>query len=126
MFVGQLDQPAHSLTLHKSTQSLYESAQAGCFICSLSWQRVQRTARRLAREPLKVDGQLRCVLTVGHESSLWRANELFLLFEGEAVPSLSFWLVPYRGNYCIDCTRLQAESDLTRNLQFFSYGRSVP
>ena len=93
VFVGQLDQ--------SSTQGLYESAQAGCFICSLYWNRVQQTARRLAREPLKVVGQLKYILAAGHESSPWQANELLLQFEGEAVPPLSIWLVPYRGNNCI-------------------------
>lgn len=122
LFVGQLDQSSRPLTLKKSTQSLYESAQAGCFICSLYWNRVQRTAHRLAKEPLKVDGQLEYILAAGHESSPWQANELLLQFKGEAVPPLSIWLVPYRGNICTSCTRLQAESDFTRNLQILGYG----
>lgn len=125
MFVGQLDESPRSLTLHKSTQSLYESAEAGCFICSLYYNRVQRTARRLARDPLKIDGQLDRILTAGHESSPWQANELLLQFEGEAVTPLSFWLVPYRGNTCTSCTRLQAESDFNRNLQVLGYGQGV-
>lgn len=125
VFVGQLDHAPHSLTLHKSTRSLYESAEAGCFICSLYWKRVQRTAHRLAREPLKVEGQLKVILAAGHESSPWQANELLLQFKGEAVPPLSFWVVPYRGKSCASCIRSQAESDFTRNLQLFGYGRGV-
>ena len=122
LFVGQLDLSSHPLTLHKSTQSLYESAQAGCFICSLYWQRLERTARRLVREPLKIDGQLNVILAVSHESGPWRAHELLLQFDGEAVPPLDLWLVPYHGHHAISRTRSQAESDLTRNLQVLRYG----
>lgn len=125
MFVGQLDESPRSLTLHKSTQSLYESAEAGCFICSLYYNRVQRTAHRLATDPLKIDGQLKVVLTAGHESSPWQAHELLLQFKGEPVPPLSFWLVPYRGNKCTSCTPFQAESDFVRNLPVFGYGPGV-
>ena len=106
IFVGPLDESPRSLTLHKSTQSLYESAEAGCFICSLYWKRVQRTADRLAKDPLEIDGQLRCVLTAGHESSPWQASELLLQFKGDAVLPLGFWLVPTSGN--IRCNILLA------------------
>jgi len=125
VFVGQLDESPRSLTLHKSTQSLYQSADAGCFICSLYWKRVQRAAQRLARDPLKIDGQLKFVLAACHESSPWQANELLLQFEGEAVAPLSIWLIPYRGTSCTSYTRSQAESDFTRNLQVLSHGRGV-
>ena len=125
MFVGQLDESPHSLTLQKSTQSLYESAEAGCFICSLYYNRVQRTANRLARDPVKIDGHVKFILAAGHDSSPWQAAELILQFEGEAVLPLSFWLVPYRGNSCTSCTRLPAESDFLRNLQIFGYRQRV-
>ena len=95
VFEGPLDETPRPLTLHKSIQSLYESAEAGCFIY---WKRVQRAADRLAKDPLTIDGQLKCVLAAGHESSPWQANELLLQFEGDAVLPLSIWLIPYRGN----------------------------
>ena len=125
MFVGQLDESPRSLTLQKSTQSLYESAEAGCFICSLYFHRVQRTAHRLAKDPLKIDGQLEFILAAGQESSPWQANELILQFKGEAVPPLAFWLVPHRGNISTSCTRLQAESDFIRNLQVSGHRQGV-
>ena len=125
VFVGQLDESPRPQTLHTSTQSLYESAEAGCFICSLYWKRVERTAHRLAKDPLKIDGRLKYVLAAGRESSPWQANELILLFEGEAVPSESIWLVPYRGNNFTSCTRLKTKSEFTRNLQVLCHGRVV-
>lgn len=126
MFVGQLDESPRSLTLQKSTQSLYESAEAGCFICSLYFHRVQRTAHRLAKDPLNIDGQVKFILAAGQESSPWQANELILEFKGEAVPPLAFWLVPHRGNIRTSCTRLQAETDFVfRNLQVSGYRQGV-
>ena len=116
VFVGQLDESPRSLTLHKSTQSLHESAKAGCFICTFYWERVQRTAHRFARDPLKISGELKCILAAGRESSPWQANELLLRFEGEAVLPLSIWLVPYRGHSCSSCTRLQMESAQRANI----------
>ena len=106
IFVGPLDESPRSLTLHKSTQILYESAEAGCFICSLYWKRVQRTADRLAKDPLEIDGQLSYVLAAGNESSPWQTSELLLQFEGDPVLPLIFWLVPCSGN--IRCTVLLA------------------
>ena len=92
MFVGQLDESPRSLTLQKTTWSLQELAEAGCFICSLYWKRAQRTGHRLARDPLRISGELKCVLVVGHEASPWHAHELLLQFEEEAVLPLSIWL----------------------------------
>ena len=125
VFIGHLDECPRSLTLQKSTQSLFESAEAGCFICSLYWKRIQRTAHRLARDPLKISGELKCILAAGRESSPWQANELLLQFEGEAVLPLSIWLVPSHGNICTSSTRLQAESNFTSNHQILSHGRGV-
>ena len=125
IFVGQLDKSPQSLTLHKTTQSLYESVESGCFICSLYWKRVQRAAQRLAKDPLKIDGQLKFTLAACHESNTWQANELLLQFEGEAVTPLSIWLLLYRGTSHSSCARSQAESDSSRNLQILGHGRDV-
>ena len=89
-FVGQLDQSFRSLTPHRSTQRLHESGEAGCFICTLNWKRIQRAAHRLARDPLKISGELKCVLAASRESNLFQANELLLKFEGKVISFYPF------------------------------------
>ena len=98
VFDVQLDNLSLRRTLHQSIQSLYASAEFGCFICSLYWTQVQRAAQRLEKDPLEINGKLILTLSPSPETSTWQASELNLIFEGDAVVPLSFWLVPYRGN----------------------------
>ena len=125
VLVEQLDERPHHEVLQESTRQLYESVQAGCFICSTYWKCVERAARRMAKDPLEVNGQLACAWSPVRESAHWSGYELQFEFEGSAVLPLSFWLVQYKGNCRAIRSRLRVDAESSSNLQVSSYRGGV-